>query len=126
MEERICPVCNEPLDPDSHGNQQIHPDCAYKRKKERQREKYKIGNEAKLRIQKNEKVLGFLHEMDTEKKGIPYLKAMEYGLKFDCPSIKFESPILFKTINIFDRYGYSIEKIDNKTLIYIYHVSELF
>jgi len=60
MEEKICPVCNEPLDPGFHGNQRMHPGCASKRKKEMQREKYKIGNEVKLKIQKNEKVLAFL------------------------------------------------------------------
>ncbi len=123
---KLCKRCNGPLDEDSHGNRQMHEHCAYEEKLNRQKVNYKIGNEAKLKIQKNEKALAFLHKMDTEKKGIPYLKAMEFGLKFDCPSVKFESTTLLKTINIFDKYGYSIEKIDNKTLIFVYHVSKLF
>lgn len=57
MEERICSYCKEPLDPMAHGNQRMHPECAYLEKKDRQKSRYQIGNEAKLKIQKNENIL---------------------------------------------------------------------
>ena len=37
MEDRICSYCNEPLDPMAHGNQHMHPECAYKHKMEKQK-----------------------------------------------------------------------------------------
>ena len=122
MNDRVCKICKEPLEPDAHGNRKMHEECAYTFKKQRQSENYLIGNEAKLMIQKNEKVAALLHEMDPYKKGISHLKALEFGLKFDCPTMK-----LFhqnKTVYMFDQYGYSIEGKNEQTLIIIYHESE--
>ena len=125
MEEKICSYCNEPLDPMAHGNQRMHPECAYKHKMERQKNKYQIGNSAKLRIQKNEEILAQLHKQDPEKRGFPYRIVLENGLKFDCPYTERNSPHINCGIFMFDQYGYSIDKLNNDTLIFIYHVSEL-
>jgi len=125
MKERLCSYCHEPLDPDAHGNQRMHPRCAYKYKKMRQKEKYQIGNSAKLQIQKNEAVLARIYKIDPDKNGISYLKALEYGLKFDCSCTKVENPFINNTIFMFDKYGYCIKEMKNQTLITVYHVSEL-
>jgi hypothetical protein len=125
MEERICSYCKEPLDPMAHGNQCMHSECAYKYKKERQKNRYQIGNGAKLRIQKNEAVLAQLHKQDPEKRGYPYRIAMEKGLKFDCPYTERNSPYINGSIYMFDQYGYNINRINNNTLIIVYHVSEI-
>ena len=60
MEEKICSYCKDPLDPKAHGNQRMHPECAYREKRERQKNRYQIGNIAKLKIQNNEKILAQL------------------------------------------------------------------
>ena len=125
MEERICDYCKRPLDPMAHGNQRMHPECAYRHKKERQIRRYQVGNIAKLKIQKNEKILAQLHEQDPEKRGFPYLMVLEYGLKFDCPSTERTRPYNDGIVYFFDQYGYSIKKQNNNTLIFVYHVSEL-
>ena len=125
IEERICSYCKEPLDPTAHGNQRMHPECAYREKKERQKNRYQIGNAAKLKIQKNEAILAQMHEQDPEKRGIPYRMVLENGLKFDCPCTERNSPFNNGSVYMFDQYGYSINKMDKTTLIYIYHVSEL-
>ena len=122
-ESRLCEVCKKPLEAKAHGNQIMHPECAYLHKKKVQKEKYKIGNTVKLMIQKNEAIAAQLHKMDEQKSGIPYLYAMEQGLKFNCPATLRDH--LKKTIHMFDNYGYSIETINNDTLIFIYHESEL-
>ena len=85
MIQRVCQICNEALEPDAHGNRKMHVECAYTFKKQRQSENYLIGNKTKLMIQKNEKVAALLHKMDPNKNGISHLKALEFGLKFDCP-----------------------------------------
>ncbi len=123
MKEGVCPVCNEPLDPDAHGNRIMHVECAYEHKKESQKEKYKIGNQAKLMIQKNEAVAALLYKMDPDKRGISHLQASEFGLKFNCPVTKRVHQN--KTINMIDQYGYSIEENNHQTIITIYHESEL-
>ena len=123
MEERICPKCNEPLGPNIHGNRIMHLECAYEHKKERQKENYLIGNKAKLIIQKNEKAAALLYNMDPQKKGISHLQALEFGLSFNCPTIKWSHQN--KTIFMIDQYGYSIEKNNDHPLIFFYHVSEL-
>ena len=125
MEERICSYCKEPLDPMAHGNQRMHPQCAYWKKKDRQKNRYQIGNAAKLKIQKNEKILAQLHEQDPEKRGFPYLMVLEYGLKIDCPSTERTRSFNDSIVYIFDQYGYSIKTQNNNTLIFVYHVSEL-
>lgn len=122
-EIRICKICQQPLDEDSHGNSKAHESCAYRNKKRRQKEKYKIGNSAKLLIQKNEAVAAGLYKMDKQKLGIPFTVAMELGFKFNCPSTKRDH--FFKIVNMMDQYGYSLEKIGSETLIYIYHESDL-
>ena len=124
---KLCKKCNElMLDPDEqHGNRKYHETCAMEQKLERQKEKYKIGNEAKLKIQKTEAVLAQLYKMDPEKKGISYFRTIEIGLKFNTPCMQIKSSLLNKTINVFDQYGYYIETINNQTLIFICHVSEL-
>jgi len=125
MEERICSYCQEPLDPTAHGNQRMHPECAYRNKKERQNKKYQIGNAAKLQIQNNEAVLAQLHKQDPDKRGFPYRVVLENGLKFDCPYLEKNNPFTNSSIYMFDQYGYSISKINNNSLIFVYHVSEL-
>ena len=124
MEERTCSYCNEPLDPMAHGNQRMHPKCAYLSKKERQNSKYKIGNAAKLKIQKNETVLAHMHKQDPEKRGFPYRMVLENGLKFDCPCFERNSPSN-GIVYMFDQYGYCFNEMNNHTLIVIYHESEL-
>lgn len=114
------------LEPDEqHGNRKYHETCAMEQKLERQKEKYKIGNEAKLKIQKTEAALTRLYKMDPEKNGISYFRAIEHGLQFNAPYRLRENSLLDKTINFFDQYGYYIETINNQTLIFIYHESEL-
>ena len=125
MEERICRYCKEPIDPMAHGNQRLHPECAYEEKKDRQKSRYQIGNEAKLKIQKNEVILAKMHKQDPDKRGFPYRVALENGLKFDCPCTEQNSPYINGSIYMFDQYGYSISQINNNTLIFVYHVSEL-
>ena len=125
MERRICSYCKEPLDPMAHGNQLMHPECAYREKKERQKNRYQIGNAAKLKIQNNEKILAQLHKQDPEKQGFPYRVVLENGLKFDCPYSEKNNPFTNSSIYMFDQYGYSISKINSNTLIFVYHVSEL-
>ncbi len=125
MEERICPVCNQPVESEAHGNQRMHPHCAYKEKKDRQKSRYQIGNEAQLKIQKNEIILALMHKQDPDKRGFPYRVALENGLKFDCPCTEKNCPFIDGSIYMFDQYGYSISKVTNNTLIFIHHVSEL-
>lgn len=124
---KLCKRCNKPmLDSDErHGNRKYHKICAKEQKLERQKEKYKIGNDAKLKIQKTETVLANLYEMDPEKEGIPYFQAIKNGLQFDIPCRPIKHSLLNKTINVFDQYGYSVETINNQTLIFIHHVREL-
>lgn len=108
----------------AHGNQRMHPKCAYLGKKERQNNKYQIGNAAKLKIQKNETVLALMHKQDPEKRGFPYRMALENGLKFDCPYYErngHSNGIVY----MFDKYGYCLNEMNNQTLIIIYHESEL-
>jgi len=125
MEEKTCSCCTRPLDPMAHGNQHMHPECAYRQKRERQKRKYQIGNAAKLKIQKNEEILARLHKQDPEKRGFLYRIVMENGLKFDCPYTERNSPYINGSIFMFDQYGYSLKKENNNTLIIAYHVSEL-
>ncbi len=124
---KSCKRCKElMLDPEEkHGNRQYHMECAKEQKLERQKEKYKIGNEAKLKIQKTEAVLARLYKMDPEKKGVSYFQAIENGLQFNTPCRPIKHSLLNKTINVFDQYGYSVETINNQTLIFIHHVREL-
>jgi hypothetical protein len=119
--QRLCLRCSKPLDSSEHGNRKSHEDCAKKYKKQRQTEKYKIGNPAKLMIQKNEAVAAHLYKLDQQKLGIPFTVAMELGLKFNCPTTKRKN--LNKEINMFDNYGYTIETINGEILIFIYHES---
>ena len=114
------------LDPEEqHGNRKYHETCAMEQKLERQKENYKIGNDAKLKIQKAEAALSRLYKMDPEKKGISYFRAIENGLQFNTHCMQFKSSLLNKTINVFDQYGYYIDTINDQTLIFIYHVREL-
>ncbi len=121
--ERDCRRCHRPLDPDAHGNQKMHPHCAYEHKKEIQKEKYPVGNNAKKFIQKNEPIAARLYKLDKDKKGISVYKAMEEGFKFDGPTEKISHPN--KTIYMIENYGYSIKESPNGPLIIFYHVSEL-
>jgi hypothetical protein len=121
--KRICRICKQPLEEDSHGNAKAHKSCSYLNKKQHQKEKYKIGNSAKLMIQKNEEVAAYLYILDKERSGIPFLVAMEYGLKFNCPSTKRNH--LNITLYMFDQFGYALETINGEHLIFIYHESEL-
>ena len=122
-EKRVCTFCHKPLDYDEHGNLKAHPECSYKNKLLRQKEKYKVGNTAKLMIQKNEAVAARLYEIDKQKNGIPFTYAMEQGFRFDCPTLTRKN--LNKTINMFDHYGYVLETLKSEILIFIYHESEL-
>lgn len=124
---KLCKKCKElMLDPDErHGNRKYHKICAKEQKLERQKEKYKIGNDAKLKIQKTEAVLAHLYKMDPAKDGIPYFRALENGLQFNVPCRPIKHSLLNKTIFVFDEYGYSVETINNQTLIFIYHAREL-
>ena len=122
-EKRICKICLQPLADDCHGNRKSHEECAKKYKKQRQTEKYKIGNSAKLMIQKNESVAAYLYKMDQQKRGVSHLVALELGLKFSCPTTMREH--LNKKIYFFDNYGYSIETVNGATLIYFYHENDL-
>jgi hypothetical protein len=119
--EAICGFCNNQLTDVTHGNRQYHKECAYKRKLQRQKERYSIGNDAKLMIQKNESVLAFIHKQCSH--GIPFVQAMEIGLKFNCPSRTIE--LQDKKIFMFDKYGYSIKDDKGQTLIIVHHESEL-
>lgn len=125
MDERICSYCEEPLDPLAHGNQRMHPECAYEEKKDRQKSRYQIGNTAKLKIQKNEIILAQIHEQDPDKHGFPYRAVLEMGLKFDCPYVERSTPVADSSVYMFDQYGYNFKKENNNTLIIVYHVSEL-
>ena len=125
MEDRICSYCGRSLDPTAHGNQRMHPECAYRHKLERQKKRYKVGNAVKLKIQLNEAVLAPLYEQDPEKRGYPYRFVSEQGFKFDCPCTERDSPFINGSIYMFDQYGYSIIRKNNDHLIIIYHVSEL-
>jgi hypothetical protein len=122
-EIRLCKFCNKPLDTKDHGNRKTHIECYYKNKLYQQKEKYKVGNKAKLLIQKNEAVVARLHMMDKHKSGIPFTYAMEQGFKFDCPI--YTRMHLNKPIKMFDKYGYDLDTIKGETLIFIYHESEL-
>lgn len=122
-EIRICKICQQPLDEDSHGNSKAHESCAYRNKKRRQKEKYKIGNSVKLMIQKNEAVAASLYLLDKERCGIHHLEALEFGLKFTCPTTTLRH--LNREIHMFEHYGYSIDTVDGENLIFIYHESEL-
>ncbi|HUX97904.1 MAG TPA: hypothetical protein VMV47_19385 [Bacteroidales bacterium] len=119
---RLCKRCNEPLEEGAHGNRKSHPDCASKLKKQHQKEKYKIGNSAKLMIQKNEAIAADLYKMDHQKHGIPLLQASEFGLKFSCHTITIKH--LKKDIHMFFQYGYSIETFNGENLIFIHHESD--
>jgi hypothetical protein len=119
----ICKYCKLALDSNKHGNRKAHPECSYKNKLQHQKKKYKIGNNAKLMIQKNEAVSARLHLMDKQKTGIPFTYAMELGFKFDCPTLTRKH--LNKTVNMFDHYGYVLETIKSEILIFVYHESEL-
>ena len=123
VEKRICKICQISLSDNDHGNRKAHKDCAYEHKKQHQKEKYKIGNSIKLMIQKNEAVAAYLYKLDNQKSGIPYLTAMELGLKFNCPSIIREH--LSKKVYFFDQYGFTIETINGDNLIFIFHESDL-
>lgn len=121
--KRLCNRCKKPLEEEAHGNRKSHPDCESRYKKQHQKEKYKVGNTAKLLIQKNETVAAYLYKLDPQKRGISYLVALEHGLKFDCPSIireRFNKKIFF-----FDKYGYTIEIVNDEHLIFICHESDL-
>jgi hypothetical protein len=122
-EKRICIFCQQPLAEDSHGNSKAHKSCAYRNKKLRQKEKYPVGNSAKLLIQKNEAVAAGLYKLDQKKQGISHLTVLELGFKFECPSIKRKH--LNTIINMFDKYGYGIKTIDSEILIFFYHESDL-
>lgn len=122
-EKRLCTICNLPLSDNEHGNRKSHLYCAYSSKKQRQKEKYRIGNAAKLKIQKNEAVAASLYKLDQNKQGIPYLVAMGQGLIFDCPSFKHKWQN--KDVYMFDKYGYAIETKNHETLIFIYYESDL-
>ena len=104
MEDRICSYCKDPLDPGAHGNQRMHPECAYRYKKERQGMKYQICNTVKLKIQNNEAVLAQLHKQDRDKRGFPYRVVLENGLKFDCPDTERNSPYINGSVHMFDQY----------------------
>jgi hypothetical protein len=121
--KRICKICLQPLADDCHGNRKSHEECAKKYKKQHQTEKYRVGNSAKLLIQKNEAVAAHLYNLDQQKLGIPFTVAMELGLKFNCPTTKRKN--LNKEINMFDNYGYTIETTNGEILIFIYHESDL-
>jgi len=121
-ENRICKFCEKPLDPDEHGNRKYHTECSYKNKLQRQKEKYKVGNSAKLLIQKNEDIASRFYELDKQKEGIPYKEAEKAGLDFDCPVTRWKHK--GKTIYFFDQYGYSIDTINGITKIFIYHESD--
>jgi hypothetical protein len=121
--KRICKICQMPLADGDHGNRKAHLNCAYQEKKMRQKEKYEVGNSAKLQIQKNEAVTARLYKLDQKKQGISHLEAMEQGFKFKCPSTKRKH--LNMIINMFDKYGYSLETIENEILIFFYHESDL-
>jgi hypothetical protein len=121
--KRICKICQQPLADDCHGNRKSHADCAKKYKKQHQTEKYKVGNSAKLLIQKNEAVAAHLYKLDQQKLGIPFTVAMELGFKFNCPTTK--QIYLNKEINLLDQYGYSIETKKGEHLIFFYHEHEL-
>ena len=122
-EKKTCIFCRQMLEEDSHGNRKAHKSCAYRNKKLRQKEKYQVGNSAKLLIQKNEEVAAYLYKLDKERRGIHHLTAMELGFKFECPSIK--SKYMDTVIYMFDKYGYSFETIDGEILIFLYHESDL-
>lgn len=121
--KRLCIRCKKPLDDNDHGNRKAHPDCAKNYKKQHQKEKYQIGNTAKLMIQKNEAIAARLYKLDEQKRGISYLYASELGLKFNCPSITREYGN--KKIYFFDQYGYSIDTVNGSHLLFFYHESEL-
>lgn len=121
-EIRICKICQQPLTDDDHGNRKAHKSCAYRNKKQRQKVKYKIGNSAKLLIQKNEAVAASLYLLDKERCGIPHIVALEYGLKFTCPTTTFRH--LHKEIHMFEHYGYSIDTVDGEDLIFIHYETE--
>ena len=104
---RLCIMCNSPLEPNEHGNRKAHKKCAYEHKKQSQKEKFKVGNSAK----------------DLQKTGIPYLVALEHGLNFNCPSTRYDR--LNTIVYFFDHYGYSIKTINGEHLIFIYHESDL-
>ena len=87
-----------------------------------QKEKYQIGNSAKLMIQKNEAIAESLYKMDPKKLGIPYMVVLAQGLNFDCPSTKRR--YLNKEIHMLDQYGYRVETIKGEHLILFYHVHE--
>jgi hypothetical protein len=116
-------MCNSPLEPNEHGNRKAHKKCAYEHKKQSQKEKFKVGNSAKLKIQKNETVAANLYKLDLQKTGIPYLVALEHGLNFNCPSTRYDR--LNTIVYFFDHYGYSIKTINGEHLIFIYHESDL-
>lgn len=121
--KRLCIICRKPLDDNDHGNRKAHPICAKNHKKQHQKEKYQIGNTAKLMIQKNEAIAESLYKKDQQKLGIPYFEVLTYGFNFNCPSTK---RVYFnKEIYMLDRYGYSFETKNGETLILIYHESEL-
>ncbi len=123
IEQRFCNKCGKPLGEKDHGNRKSHPDCASKYKKQHQKEKYQVGNSAKLLIQKNEAIAVRLYNMDEQKCGISHLVASELGLKFSCPTITREYGN--KKIHFFDQYGYSIETVNGIPLIHFYHESDL-
>ena len=121
--QRLCKRCNKPFEEEAHGNRKSHPDCARKYKRQHQKEKYIVGNSAKLQIQKNETIAADLYKLDHQKRGISHLLASELGFKFNCHSIV--RAYGNKRVHFFDKYGYSIETVNGNPLIYIYHVSEL-
>ena len=123
MDERLCLKCGEPLEPDAHGNQKMHPHCAYGQKKELQKKKYKIGNQTKLSIQKNEAIAERLCKIDIGKQGIPYLKVMEEGFRFGARTQKLNHSQ--RIIHLIEEYGYEFVESLNGTLIVFYHESEL-
>jgi len=123
--ERRCKRCNKSLGENVHGNRNYHSQCYYEEKKERQKKNYMIGNAVKLIIQKNDAVSAILWKMDPMKNGFLKDQVMEYGIKFNCHTLKVESEKLQKTIYIFDQYGYAMQQSNDGILIIFYHVSEL-
>jgi hypothetical protein len=123
IEIRLCDKCGKPMGEKEHGNRRAHRECAYEYKKHHQKEKYKVGNSIKLLIQKNEAIAARLHKLDLQKQGIPYLAAMELGLKFNCPTTIVDYQNM--KVHFFDHYGYSIKTVNGSSLIFIYNESEL-
>ena len=122
-ELRICDECKKPLGVEVHGNRKLHPECAYRRRLRHQKEKYRIGNSAKLKVQKNEKQILLLHKMDLFKDGYLLDDVLQGGLDFNCPTLtRIHNGA---EVHFFDEYGFTLKRFQGKNLILFYHVSEL-